>query len=83
MGEDSRWRCENNPGLELALCPRKGESELHFQTDLVAHRTWKFPSEEETRDARQNLCLAKLAAGVAEAGPTQCSPQGALVRVPR
>ncbi|XP_078204513.1 uncharacterized protein LOC128929677 isoform X2 [Callithrix jacchus] len=20
---DSRWRCENNPGLELALCPRR------------------------------------------------------------
>ena len=50
---------------------------------FVAHGTGKFPSEEETRYARQKLCLAKPAAGVAAAGPTQRSPQGALVRVPR
>ena len=49
---------------------------------FVAHRTGKYPSEEETQDARQNLCLAKPAAGVAAAGPTQRSPQGVLVRVP-
>ena len=42
----------------------------------------KFPSEEETQNTRQNLRLAKPAAGVAVAGPTQRSPQGALVRVP-
>ena len=48
----------------------------------VAHETGKFPSEEETRDARQNLHLEKPAAGVAAAGPTQRSPQGVLVRVP-
>ena len=50
---------------------------------FVAHGMGKFPSEEETRDARQNLRRAKPAAGVVAAGPTQRSPQGALVRVPR
>ena len=50
---------------------------------FVAHGTGKFPSEEETRDARQIFRLAKPAARVAAAGPTQCSPQDALVRVPR
>ena len=49
---------------------------------FVAHGTGKFPSEEEMRDTRQNLRLAKPAAGVAAAGPAQCSPQCALVRVP-
>ena len=50
---------------------------------FVAHGTGKFPNEEETRDARQNLRLAKPAARVAVAGPTQRYPQGVLVRVPR
>ena len=50
---------------------------------FVAHGTGKFQSEEETRDARQNLRPAKPAAGVAAASPTQRSPQGALVQVPR
>ena len=50
---------------------------------FVAHGTGKFPSEEETRDARQIFRLKKPAAGVAAAGPTQRSPQGSLVRVPR
>ena len=50
---------------------------------FVAHGTGKFPSEEETRDAMQIFRLAKPAAGVAVAGPNQCSPQGALLRVPR
>ena len=48
----------------------------------VAHRTGKFPSIKEMRDARQYLCLAKRAARVAAAGLTQRFPQGALVRVP-
>ena len=43
MGEDSRWRCENNPGLELSLNPRRGESELHFQTDLCCPRNGETP----------------------------------------
>ena len=50
---------------------------------FVAHGMGKFPSEEETRDTRQNLRLVKPAAGVAAAGPTQRSTQGALVQVPR
>ena len=50
---------------------------------FVAHGTGKFPSEEETRDARQQLRLVKPAAGVAVAGPTQRSPQGVLIQVPR
>ena len=50
---------------------------------FVVHKTGKFPSEEEMQDARQKLRLAKPAAGVAAAGPTQRSPQGALVRVSR
>ena len=49
---------------------------------FVAHGTGKFPSEEEMWYARQKLRLAKPAARVAAAGPTQQSPQGALVRVP-
>ena len=49
---------------------------------FVAHGTGKFPSEEEMRDARQNLRLVKPAAGVAVAGPTQRSPQDTLVQVP-
>ena len=43
MGEDSRWRCENNPGLELALNPQRGESELHFQTDLCCPQNGETP----------------------------------------
>ena len=58
---------------------QSGISRLIF----VAHETGKFPSEEETWDARQIFRLAKPAARVVAAGPTQCSPQGALVRVPR
>ena len=67
-----------------ARCVR-GEVSLSCISRLifVAHGTGKFPSEEETWDARQKLRLAKPAAGVAVAGPTQCSAQGALVRVPR
>ena len=42
-GEDSRWHCEKKTGLELALCPWKGESELHFQTDLCCPRNGKIP----------------------------------------
>ena len=49
---------------------------------FVAHRTGKFPSEEEMWDTRQNLRLAKPATGVVAAGPTQRSPQVTLVRVP-
>ena len=49
---------------------------------FVAHRMGKFPNKKEMRDAWQCLCLAKLAAKVAEASPTQHSPQGVLVRVP-
>ena len=62
-----------------------GEVSLSFIYRLifVAHGTGKFPSEKETRDARQILRLAKTAAGVAAASPTQRSPQGALVWVPR
>ena len=40
---DSRWRCENNPGLELSLCLWRGESELHFQTDLCCSRNGEIP----------------------------------------
>ena len=63
----------------------RGEVSLSCISRLifVAHGTGKFPSEEETWDARQNLCLAKPAAGVVAAGPAQRSPQGALVQVPR
>ena len=71
---DSRWRCENNPGLEPALNPQTVSQCCISKLIFVAHGTGKFPSEEETRDARQNLCLAKSAAGVAAAGPTQRSP---------
>ena len=65
-------------------CVRR-EVSLSFISRLifVAHGTGKFPSEEETWDARQKVCLAEPAAGVAAAGPTQRSPQGALVWVPR
>ena len=61
-----------------------GEASLSCISRLifVAHGTGKFPSEEETQDARQNLRLAKPAAGMAAAGPAQHSPQGVLVRVP-
>ena len=62
----------------------RGEVSLSCISRLifVAQGTGKFPSEEEMRDARQNLRLAKPGAGGAAAGPTQQSPQGALVRVP-
>ena len=73
-GEDSRWRFENNPGLELSLNPQPGESELHFQTDLCC------PQNGETPKYKRDMgCQA---AGAAAAGPSQQSPQGALVRVP-
>ena len=45
---------------------------------LVAHGMGKFPSEEESRDARQIFRLAKPAAGVAAAGPTQRSSRAHL-----
>ena len=63
----------------------RGEVSLSCISRLifVAHGTGKFPSEEETREARQIFRLAKPAAGVAAAGPTQCSLQGVLVWVPR
>ena len=41
--EDSRWRCENNPGLELSLNPQRGESELHFQTVLCCPQNGETP----------------------------------------
>ena len=41
--EDSRWHCENNPGLELSLNLRRGESELHFQTDLCCPQNGEIP----------------------------------------
>ena len=81
-GEDSRWRCENNPGLELALNPQTVSPSCISRLIVVAHRTGKLPSIKKTRDARQYVCLAKPAAGAAAASPTQQSPQGALVRVP-
>ena len=81
--EDSRWRCENNPGLELfSLNPQMVSRSCISRLIFVAHRTGKLPNIKETRDAKQYICLAKPAAGVAVAGPTQRSPQGALVRVP-
>ena len=40
---DSRWRCENNPDLELSLKPWRGESELHFQTDLCFSHNGEIP----------------------------------------
>ena len=46
--EDSRWRCENNTGLELSLNLQRGESELHFQTDLCCPQTGNSPSIKET-----------------------------------
>ena len=49
---------------------------------FVAHGKGKFPSEEEMWDTRQNLRPVKPAVRVAAAGPTQRSPQGALVWVP-
>ena len=70
-GEDSRWRCENNPGLELALNPQTVSQSCISRLIFVAHGTGKFPSEEETRDTRQNLRMAKLAARVVGAGPSQ------------
>ena len=62
----------------------RGEVSLSCISRLifVAHRTGKFPREEETRYTRQKLHLAKPAARVAAAGPTQHSPQGTLIRVP-
>ena len=81
-GEDSRWRCENNPGLEFSCVCREVSLSCISRMIFVAQGTGKFPSEEETRDARQIFRLAKPAAGVAAAGPTQRSPQGALARVP-
>ena len=41
--EDSRWRCENKPGLKLSLNLRRGESELHFQTDLCCPQNGEIP----------------------------------------
>ena len=43
MGEDSRCRCENNPGLKLSVNPRRGESKLHFQTDLCCPQNREIP----------------------------------------
>ncbi|XP_078205233.1 beta-adducin isoform X1 [Callithrix jacchus] len=34
MTGDSRWRCENNPGLELSLCPRRDVSMMTPINDL-------------------------------------------------
>ena len=51
--EDSRWRCENNPGLELALNPQTVSQSCIYRLIFVAHRTGKLPSIKKTRDARQ------------------------------
>ena len=82
-GEDSRWRCENNPGLELLLNPQRGESELHFQTDFCCPQNGETPKYKKDT-GRQAVSLPGEAGsrGAAAAGPTQQSPQGVLVRVP-
>ena len=49
---------------------------------FVAHRTGKFPSEEETWDARQNLRLAKPAAGVARPALTSAPHRARLSGCP-
>ena len=54
-GGDSRWRCENNPGLEPALNSQTVSQCCISRLIFVAHRTGKFPSIKETRDARQYL----------------------------
>ena len=72
--EDSRWHCENNPGLELALNPQTVSLSCISRLIVVAHKTGKLPSIKKTWDARQYICLPKLAAGAAAAGPTQQSP---------
>ena len=54
MPEDSRWRCENNLGLELfSLNPQTVSQSSIFRLIFVAHRTGQLPSIEKTRDARQ------------------------------
>ena len=72
--EDSRWRCENNPGLELGLNPQTVSPSCISRLIVFAHSMGKLPSIKKIRDARQYVCLAKLAAGAAAAGPTQQSP---------
>ena len=52
-GEDSRWHCENNPGLELSLNPQTVSQSCISRLIFVAHRTGKLPSIKKTWDARQ------------------------------
>ncbi|XP_078196135.1 uncharacterized protein LOC128929027 isoform X6 [Callithrix jacchus] len=44
--EDSRWRCENNPGLELALNPQTEPPELLSRTECTD------PSPVDQRETR-------------------------------
>ena len=52
-GKDSRGRCENNPGLELALNPQMVSLSCISRLIVVAHRTGKLPSIKKKRDTRQ------------------------------
>ena len=54
LAEDSRWRCENNPGLKLfSLNPQAVSQSGIYRLIFVAHRKGKLPSIKKTRDARQ------------------------------
>ena len=73
---------KEQPRIEpLGECTKRESQGLISRWIFVAHRTGKFPGIKETRDARQRFWLAKPAAGAAATGPTQQSPQGALVQV--
>ena len=84
MLEDSRWRCENNPGLELSLNPQRGESELHFQTDLCCPQNGETPKCKGDT-GREAVRLPGEAGGRGggswpyPAIPTGCACPGALL----
>ena len=82
--EDSRWRCENNPGLKLSVNARRGESELHFQTDLCCPQNGEIPRYK--RDAGRQVEVLAGAAGRQGGGGrpytalrTGCAWPGALL----
>ena len=55
---DSRWRFENNPGLERALNSQTVSQCCISRLIFVAHRTGKSPGIKEMPDARQRSPLA-------------------------
>ena len=80
--EDSRWRCENNPGLKLSVNLWRGESELHIQTDLCCPQNGEIPKYKGDVGRQEEALPGEAGSQGGGASPTQSSPQGVLVQVP-